>query len=262
MVLIRANDILQVVMQTNQAYPNIACVDVSINAGGPAEDDIYALHPRLQKSIRRGNTLIEVYDANDHALYKYLGVARKGLMKFCDLKPEYLVSDEDFRHSYSPETAKKQKKGDEKAVIESNLRNYIFSGVVKSLNDGAFIEVIKTLKVNGENAQISWVKEERVWCIASKNVGLLANHVSDLDKYDSSPNSRYGYAVTIARTWFKIISKLGRQKKSLAKLQEALAGKTLVGEYVGNYYLQHLVKYPRETIIFYAVTDNNSNDKN
>lgn len=249
-------------MNDNPAYPNIGCVDVSIDAHGPAEDVVYALHPRLQKSIRRGNTLIEVYDANDHALYKYLGVARKGLRKFYDLKPEYLISDEDFRQSYSPETAKKQNKGDSKAVIESNLRNYIFAGVVKSLNDGAYIEVIKSLKVNGENAQISWVKEERVWCIASKNVGLLANNVADLAKYDSSPSSRYVYAVSIARTWFKIISKLARYKKSLSKLQESLAGKTLIGEYVGNPYLQHIVKYTKETIVFYAVTDNNSDDKN
>jgi hypothetical protein len=31
-----------------------------------------------------------------------------------------------------------------------------------------------------------------------------------------------------------------------------------VGEYIGNPACQHLVKYPRETIVFYAVVENYS----
>lgn len=37
-----------------------------------------------------------------------------------------------------------------------------------------------------------------------------------------------------------------------------MSNKTFVGEYIGNVQCQHLVKYPRETIIFYAIVDNNS----
>lgn len=36
------------------------------------------------------------------------------------------------------------------------------------------VEVIKTLKANGENAQISWSQDADCWVIASKNVSLLA----------------------------------------------------------------------------------------
>ena len=41
-------------------------------------------------------------------------------------------------------------------------------------------------------------------------------------------------------------------------LKSDCTNKTLVGEHIGNEACQHLVKYPRETIIFFAVVDNNS----
>lgn len=65
------NTHIKVIPNDNPAYNNICCVDVSLNATGPAEDSLYALNPSLQKSIRRGNTYIEVYDRSDHLLYKY-----------------------------------------------------------------------------------------------------------------------------------------------------------------------------------------------
>lgn len=37
-----------------------------------------------------------------------------------------------------------------------------------------------------------------------------------------------------------------------------MVGHTLVGEYIGNQDYQHLVKYSRVTLIFYAIVDNNS----
>lgn len=114
-------------------------------------------------------------------------------MKFYDLKSEYLVTDEIFKSRFN----EKEKKADY-AVVESNLRNYIFSRPIAELDNGAYIEVIKSLKANGDNAQISWVKEESMWCIASKNVGILANEVKDLNKYKNSKGSRYNNALMIA----------------------------------------------------------------
>lgn len=32
----------------------------------------------------------------------------------------------------------------------------------------------------------------------------------------------------------------------------------MIGEYIGNVQCQHLVKYPKETIIFYAIVNNSS----
>jgi hypothetical protein len=36
------------------------------------------------------------------------------------------------------------------------------------------VEIIKTLKANGENAQVSWNPDVKAWVICSKNVAILA----------------------------------------------------------------------------------------
>ncbi len=47
------------------------------------------------------------------------------------------------------------------------------------------VEIIKTQKANGENAQISWNNVAKCWVIASKNVSLLAEDIKDIqnDKF-------------------------------------------------------------------------------
>jgi hypothetical protein len=42
---------------------------------------------------------------------------------------------------------------------------------------------VKTLKVNGENCQVSWSSEADCWLICSKNVSLLARDAEDISKY-------------------------------------------------------------------------------
>ena len=114
---------------TNPAYQNIQCVDISINGRGEKEDEIYALHPKYEKNFRRGNTYLEVYDAYDSLIHTNNLIARKGLMKFYDLKQEYLVADEDFKQSLL-----KKKLKDSKARAKSNIRNYIFSPPINALH--------------------------------------------------------------------------------------------------------------------------------
>ena len=58
----------------------------------------------------------------------------------------------------------------------------------------------------------------------------------------------------MARAWFGMINKMSKDK--LIKLQKDMDGQTLIGEYIGSQEHQHLVKYSRVTIIFYAVVDN------
>lgn len=50
----------------------------------------------------------------------------------------------------------------------------------KELNTGEEVYVSKMEKANGENAQISYVRELDTWVVASKNVSLLAHSVQDL----------------------------------------------------------------------------------
>jgi hypothetical protein len=62
----------------------------------------------------------------------------------------------------------------------------------------------------------------------------------------------------MAHVWF---DKLESDDPSLvAKLRTELSGHTLIGEYIGSVEHQHLVKYSRVTIIFYAIVDNNQEE--
>jgi len=58
----------------------------------------------------------------------------------------------------------------------------------------------------------------------------------------------------MAHVWFDKLDSLKKdQGVDEEKMREELAGITLVGEYVGSQEHQHLVKYSRVTIIFYAI---------
>ena len=62
----------------------------------------------------------------------------------------------------------------------------------------------------------------------------------------------------MAHVWF---DKLETYSEQVVKdLKQDLCGNTLIGEYVGSQEHQHLVKYSRVTIIFYAVVSNMSAD--
>jgi hypothetical protein len=62
----------------------------------------------------------------------------------------------------------------------------------------------------------------------------------------------------MAGCWFKRIAAFG--KKELAALQSDMSNVTFIGEFVGHPDCQHLVLYPNEAIVFYAIVDNNSSE--
>lgn len=62
----------------------------------------------------------------------------------------------------------------------------------------------------------------------------------------------------MANVWFDTLDKMTKEMR--IELMNAVAGKTLVGEYIGSQDHQHLVKYSRVTLIFYAVVDNYGED--
>ena len=59
-------------------------MDVSIFPRGPLEDKAFSLSSTLSINVRRGNSLL--IDENS----KKILIARKGLMKFFDIKLEWL----------------------------------------------------------------------------------------------------------------------------------------------------------------------------
>ena len=116
-------------------------IDLKLNVQGPVEDNVYALFPLLIKNIRRGNTVLKI--DNGGLTYAF---GRKGLEKFFDLRYEFI----------SPE----QRYDEESLNSEHHMqKNYILAGPLKAIKSGNKVEVLKTLKTNGENFQVSWSED-------------------------------------------------------------------------------------------------------
>jgi len=161
-----------------------------------------------------------------------LYIVRKGLYKFFDLDCRCFAPNFSLPHS-------------------DNKINYLLAPVQQHFLSSNKIQVIATRKANGENAQISYSKD--FWCISSKNVSLYAKTEEDLKEYKDIP--RYKYAEGIAGVWFKIVKRLESNGK-LESLKQRILNHTMIGEYVGNIEHQHLVRYSKEAIVFYAIVDN------
>ena len=62
-------------------------------------------------------------------------------------------------------------------------KNFILADAFKAMLEGSEVEVLKTLKANGENVQVSWNQDSLSWVICSKNVALIAQTKADVEKY-------------------------------------------------------------------------------
>lgn len=112
--------------------------DLSLHVSGPREDDVFLEDPQLWMNVRRGNTLLEFFDPSDYKRLLKVTIGRKGMNKFFDLKYDFIA----------PETRYKDEHLDLKTF---NLKCFIFAPVKKALLEGHKVEVVKTLKANGEN---------------------------------------------------------------------------------------------------------------
>ena len=206
----------------------------------------------ILKNIRRGNTYIRYHDSDGN---EKVIVGRKGMIKFYDIFREMLENGAEL----------KELKTKNKSKVNENQRqafttmNITMAGVYKSLKDGYKVEAVKTLKANGENAQISWSTEIGMWIFSSKNVALLAKSEKDLEVYRNLESSmRYQFSILIAETWFKKVQEIESNGVDIEELKKDLDGKNLIGEYVGDPNHKHLVIYPKIRILFYTIVDNNS----
>jgi hypothetical protein len=91
------------------------------------------------------------------------------------------------------------------------VKNHILACAKRSILEGHKVEVVKTLKANGENCQIAWSLDANAWVVASKNVGLLARDADDLQLY-TTKGIRYNFAILMARCWFDLTSKLSKKE--------------------------------------------------
>lgn len=160
--------------------------------------------------MRRGNTLI--HSTADNSLV----IGRKGLHKFFDLDYRFVNQHRAKTADFKP--------------LDLHVKNFILAAARKAFLLGHKVEVLKTLKANGENAQFSWNPKHGVWIISSKNVAMLVRDRSDLEAYNGD---RYSFSRLMATIWFNNVERIQSEGR-LDEFKEVIKNKTLVAEYVGN----------------------------
>lgn len=114
------------------------------------EDDAYLQYDDIYSNMRRGLSLISNTTTEQKRTFT---IARIGLPKFFDYKPEY-------------------------SIEEDLMRKRVMAPIEKA--KGPFA-VYLTEKANGEHFQISFNSKYQEWIIASKNVSILARDELDLE---------------------------------------------------------------------------------
>lgn len=164
-----------------EAYPEYTLIDVKLDARGAREDEQYISFIDILKNIRRGNTYIKDDDG--------VTILRKGMIKFYDITQDMLKDSSETMKGMSGTSRKAM--DSKKEITQMNI---ILAGPYSTLQAGHKVEVIKTLKANGENAQISYSSKYDSWVFCSKNVALLAKNKDDVLKYQGHSNQRYAFA--------------------------------------------------------------------
>ena len=81
-------------------------------------------------------------------------------------------------------------------------KNYILAPALRAIKGGHQVEVLKTLKANGENVQISYSKETESWVVCSKNVAMLVRSRNDIESYKNrADSSRYAFSSEMSHVW-------------------------------------------------------------
>ena len=172
---------------------NIQIIDLKLDVFGPKEDFFYSTFPLLVLNVRRGNTILRVSSTtNDEKASKtshYLG--RKGLQKFFDLRLGFVSRQE--RNALNV---------DRYGCGLHQEKNYTLAPVLKAIAQGHQVEVLKTLKANGENVQVSYSAETESWVVCSKNVAILVRNRDDVKKYENGAGAaRCSFACEMAYVW-------------------------------------------------------------
>lgn len=247
--LLHSNEEIKSVVEICKIDQTYEVIDISLTSKGRDEENEYLKNFLFMKNISRGNTLlikksnINIKNTSDDkenpSLQLESMIIRRGMRKFLDLDIDF-VSHIDSKHLRLDHLK------DEKKLLS---RKIIFSPIFNCLRQGKMIKVHKMVKANGENAQISYCSQVKSWVICSKNVAILAKTVDDLYLYSS--RRRYQHAHAIGICWFEILE--GQSKERVNQLKEYLNDYTFIGEYIGNQYYQHLVRYTQHTILFYSI---------
>ena len=228
--------------------PDYFIYDVKADVESHKQDQTYALDTLLRTNIRRGLSIIVKYaPLNGRRVNPDLVIKHKG--KDCEMKETYWAR-KGFQKFF--ELSLDHLKETELASVSEAIRKQIFDPLEKSI-EHSIVDVVKTQKANGENAQISYFWVLDAWIIASRTFSIIARSLEDLKNFDV-PSSEV--AELIAEEWFRVISEWPESK--LNKFKNEVKGLTLIGDYTGNPNCQHLLRYEKVSIQFFAVVENSS----
>ena len=119
-------------------FDNVYIRDYSIFTGKNAKnkDVAYARKATAESwlNIRDGNSLIEVYDKDT---FKSISVARQGLPKFFSLNYDFIEAKSRYQTHKNTE--------------QRLMQHQILAPVQKALLQGNAIEIVRSLKTNGDN---------------------------------------------------------------------------------------------------------------
>lgn len=236
---------IKILLESSPINPNYYLKDISLHKKGPIEDKLYAKHPIFYYNIRRGNTILEIYDPPNQTPNRIL--CRKGLTKFYDISTELL--------EYTKNLNQNEKIVPFMTSIQKKIRNIIFRNIERLLLNSETkwdsLEICKLYKENGEHCQIGYIKQVDSWIIASKNVTILLQNRENLSQYIKK---RHYWPKIIAEQWFEYLQTLSTSQ--ISELKTALNGLTLLGEHCGHPKHTHIIHYPKIEIIFYAIVEN------
>ena len=144
----------------------------------------------MWNNVRDGNTLLLEYNPDEDNRLQNVTFLRQGLPKFFNLSAD-AVSE-----------AKRQ-------VLprDAELAYYHYetlAQVKKALMEGAKVEVVRSLKTNGDGAHVTWSTILNAWVITSQNVSIVARNEREV-KTLYPEQTRYFLARKIALCWMRKI---------------------------------------------------------
>lgn len=235
---------------------HIMVYDIRTSGKDELESHIYASSLELQYNLRKGHTIVEVYDPEDFNIKKYSLVARKGPRKYYTLRLEDLQDDDVYFSIFDASLASTEE--ERKEIIRAHvLRNYALAPVFNSISEGKRVEVFRSTFTIGEHAQISWMDSEMTWVIANEHASMFVRDLTDIDTYNPHPKSPYLVTAKIAAFWLKFFDDKVSDKVGF---QKAVDGKTLCATFVNNAEFDSLVEYDRPALIFHAIVENEVHD--
>lgn len=221
---------------------HISLLDIALHKKGPLEDKLYARYPIFYRNIRRGNSILQIYDGKNEIPKRI--ICKRGLRKFYDITTELM--------EYTKALNNNTPKLPFLTSLQKKIRNIIFEKIEYLAKQPTMnwqkMTISKIYKENGEHCQIGYTKEIDAWVIASKNVTILIRTKEDLALYNKE---RHYWPKIIAETWFEYLENLSENK--ISDLKNELKNYTLLGEHCGHPKHTHIIKYFQIEIKFYAI---------